>query len=146
MTDVGRVVEERSHGERPYPRVISTALACLCVDLAANVYGVIIYWFQWVPIVSTGELAVRFVPSGLEGFLIYMLWSGRSWPRIILLIQVGAGTVLTMLRWHVAAPEDVSGAIAMGRIPLGIVIVVLLFSRASSEWFGVQKRNRVKGS
>ena len=132
---------KQSKGNKIRPDKVSIAIGFLYLAL---VLGVIRITLEISTLVQTAPLSsiifVSFFTLTTMTFLIYMIWKGRNWARITVLVISIIGTpffISVLLQsWIVNIISGVSGVC---QIVLHIIAFVFLFQKQSSDWFKAMK-------
>jgi len=134
------------------PRLVTIGICLLWGEIALAIPGLVYSIFTPLeedPDVSTywvhvGGLVVQFAFFALSVFLTQMSWKGRNWARIVTLVLLIFGLVMTMFGYAVSylvlnQPLDIGlsweSAVYLLQTLLDIVAVWLLFTPGANAWY-----------
>ena len=122
----------------PKPTSVRRAAVCLWISVAVTVVSAVFH----ASILTSADVVTLAITAGLLALVAAKVSAGRSWARWLFLVVwilgalSGVAVVVLAPQAFLAWPGTVQ-AIAVLQFAIQTSALVLLFTRASREWFGV---------
>lgn len=144
------------------PRLVTIGICLLWVEIVSGIPGLIYSVFTppqedpdgsayWVHV---GGLVVQFVFVALSVFLTQMSWRGRNWARVVYLVLLIFGVVMSVVGYAVSYFVLEQGldigltwesAVYLLQMLLDIVAIWLLFTPSANAWYRSMRAARARG-
>jgi hypothetical protein len=124
-------------GEAPKP--VRQAVMLLFVLIAVGVINLIITLTQSDAPTVGGGVPGTLIFVALYTWLTLMIRNGKNWARIVITVLFLIGILLGLVGLAVAGVPAILKLVSAVQIAVQIAVLVLLFARASNEFFAARR-------